>query len=129
MDDLQSCRARSRRSHQVSQRALFNVNSTLIGSVVSLGINSQNSQRGSVNPKVYLAFIAIQAIGPAVALLLPAPNKVQRTDGLKVKLQVDTPIGQEIKETLKLFASKRVSRRPITATNRQLNGYSLGSSC
>ena len=129
MDDLQSRRARSRRSHQVSQRLLFNVNLTLIGSLVSLGINSQNSQRGSVNPKVYLAFIAIQAIGPAVALLLPAPNKVQRTDGLKVKLQVDTPIGQEIKETLKLFASKRVSVRPMIATNRCLNGWSIGSSC
>jgi hypothetical protein len=59
--------------------------------------------------QVYLAFIAIQAIGPLVALLLPAPSKVQRTDGLKVILHVDTPIGQEVKETLKLFASKRVS--------------------
>jgi len=75
----------------------------------SLGINSNNSQRGSINPKVYLAFIAIQAIGPAVALLLPAPHRVQRTDGLRVQLYVDTPIGREVKETLKLFASKRVS--------------------
>ncbi|KAG7530335.1 hypothetical protein FFLO_05107 [Filobasidium floriforme] len=85
----------------------FRVAGPVLGGAINLGINAQNSQRGSVNPKVYLAFIAIQAIGPLVALLLPAPSKVQRTDGLKVILHVDTPIGQEVKETLKLFASKR----------------------
>jgi hypothetical protein len=96
-------------SHAVDQDEPDADTATAIFLCTSLGINSNNSQRGSVNPKIYLAFIAIQAVGPAVALLLPAPHRVQRTDGLRVQLYVDTPIGREVKETLKLFASKRVS--------------------
>lgn len=35
---------------------------------------------------VYILFIALQAAGPLVALLLTPPNKVQRKDGKKVSL-------------------------------------------
>lgn len=52
-------------------------------------------------------FIALQALGPFFAFLMPAPQKVQRTDGLPVRLFVEMPLVQELKATAKLFFSKR----------------------
>lgn len=50
----------------------------------SLTLASDNDQAGAVSYTVYILFIAIQASGPLVGLLLTPPNKVQRKDGKKV---------------------------------------------
>lgn len=55
-------------------------------------------------------FISIQAAGPFVAFLLPPPERVQRQDGIPVRLFVDTPILVELRETAKLFFTRRVSQ-------------------
>lgn len=73
----------------------------------SLGVNAKNNKRGSINPRVYLAFIALQAAGPFVAFFLPSPSKVQRTDGLPVRLYANTRFWAELKATWRLFSSKR----------------------
>ncbi|GAA5840737.1 hypothetical protein JCM9279_001202 [Rhodotorula babjevae] len=85
----------------------FRVGGQILGGAINLGLNSNRDQAGSVNPKVFLVFIALQAAGPFTAFFLPPPHKVQRTDGLPVKLFVDNPILVELKETAKLFFSKR----------------------
>ncbi|GAA6052025.1 hypothetical protein JCM3770_002327 [Rhodotorula araucariae] len=85
----------------------FRVGGQILGGAINLGLNANRNTAGSVNPKVYLVFIAIQAAGPFTAFLLPSPHKVQRTDGLPVKLFVDNPILVELKETAKLFFSKK----------------------
>lgn len=83
--------------------------SLLLGAgAINLGLNSTRNEAGAVNPKVFLVFIALQAAGPFTAFFLPPPHKVQRTDGLPVKLFVDNPILVELKETAKLFFSKKV---------------------
>jgi hypothetical protein len=54
-----------------------------------------------------LVFIALQALGPFVALLLNRPHKVERTDGLKVELAILDHPWREIKATTRAFFSKK----------------------
>lgn len=94
----------------------FRVGGQVLGGAINLGLSADRATAGKVDPKVYLVFIALQAVGPFAAFLLPPPDKVQRTDGLPVRLFVDTPLVTELKETAKLFFRKRV-------------GFSLALSC
>ncbi|GAA5875205.1 hypothetical protein JCM8547_005550 [Rhodosporidiobolus lusitaniae] len=85
----------------------FRVLGQILGGAINLGINARNSQAGSINPQVYIVFIVLQCLGPFSAFLLPPPNKVQRTDGQTVKLYIDNPLLVELRETAKLFFSKK----------------------
>lgn len=84
----------------------FRVAGQVLGGAINLGLNSTNNGAGSVSSKVYLVFIALQALAPFAGLLLNRPSKVQRTDGVTVQLAiVDSALG-ELKATVKLFFSK-----------------------
>lgn len=56
---------------------------------------------------VYLIFIALQASGPFVALLLNRPSKVQRSDGKPVELSIYDNPWQEIRSTTRAFLNKK----------------------
>ena len=56
-----------------------------IGGAIILGLNSEADSSGAVSLTTYIAIIAIMACGPFFALLLSAPEKVQRKDGKKVE--------------------------------------------
>ncbi|KAM0788879.1 hypothetical protein ACM66B_002963 [Microbotryomycetes sp. NB124-2] len=86
----------------------FRVGGSIVGGSINLGLNATRSDRapGSVNSNVYIVFIVLQCLGPFVAFLLPSPRKVQRTDGLPVRLQIDNPFLKELKATLRLFFTK-----------------------
>lgn len=56
-------------------------------------------------------------MGPFIAFFLPSPKQVQRTDGVAVRLFVNTGTVHEIKETAKLFFSKKVSFRAKVGLN------------
>lgn len=95
----------------------------------ALTITRNNNEAGSVSYTVYILFIAIQAAGPLVGMLLTPPSKVQRKDGKKVRysinhcleedcprlltsiIQVALEILQhplyELKATAKLFCTKK----------------------
>ncbi|GAA5962676.1 hypothetical protein JCM8115_005919 [Rhodotorula mucilaginosa] len=85
----------------------FRVAGQILGGAINLGLSADRSTAGKVDPKVYLVFISIQAAGPFVAFLLPPPERVQRQDGIPVRLFVDTPILVELRETAKLFFTRR----------------------
>lgn len=85
----------------------FRVGGQILGGAISLGINAQRSTSGSVSYAVYLAFIALQALGPFAGLLLNRPSRVQRKDGVKVQLQVTNGVLYELKTTAKLFLSRK----------------------
>ena len=57
--------------------------------------------------KVYLAFIALQALGPLVGLLVNQPSKVQRKDGVRVDMSITNGSLRELQLTMKLFFSKK----------------------
>lgn len=78
----------------------------ILGGAINLGINANNNEAGKVSYTVYLVFIVLQALGPFAGLLLNKPEKVQRTDGVKVRLAVTQSTLTELKAVIKLFFSK-----------------------
>lgn len=78
----------------------------IVGGAVNLGLNADQNQAGKVSYVVYLIFISLQVLGPALALLLTPPSKVQRSDGKQVDLRIwDTPL-KEFKATTRSFLRK-----------------------
>ncbi|CZR68742.1 probable DUF895 domain membrane protein [Phialocephala subalpina] len=84
----------------------FRVGGQVLGGAINLGLNANNNHAGKVSYNVYLAFIALQALGPFAGLLLNKPSKVQRTDGVPVKLAITGSAASELKANVKLFFSK-----------------------
>ncbi|KAH7305745.1 DUF895 domain membrane protein [Rhexocercosporidium sp. MPI-PUGE-AT-0058] len=84
----------------------FRIGGQVLGGAINLGVNANNSESGKVSYSVYLAFIALQALGPFAGLLLNKPDKVQRTDGVEVKLAITNSAMYELKANTKLFFSK-----------------------
>lgn len=85
----------------------YRLGGQILGGAINLGLNVDRNQAGKVSYTVYLIFIALQAAGPFVALLLNKPSKVQRTDGKKVELSIQQSPAFEVKATTKLFFSKK----------------------
>lgn len=48
----------------------YRLGGQILGDAINLGLNADADQAGRVSYKVYLIFIALQAFGPFVALLL-----------------------------------------------------------
>lgn len=84
----------------------FRLGGQVLGGAINLGINAKNNQAGKVSYNVYLVFIALQAMGPFAGLLLNKPSKVQRTDGVPVRLSITDSNWDEIKATTKLLFSR-----------------------
>jgi MFS family permease len=84
----------------------FRVGGQVLGGAINLGLNADNNKAGKVSYNVYLAFIALQALGPLAGLLLNKPGKVQRSDGVPVKLDITNSSWYEIKAVTKLFFSR-----------------------
>ncbi|RDW85259.1 putative DUF895 membrane protein-2 [Coleophoma cylindrospora] len=84
----------------------FRVAGQVLGGAINLGLNATNNKAGAVSSKVYLVFIALQALAPFAGFLLNKPSKVQRSDGVPVRLSIVDNSLVELKATLKLFFSK-----------------------
>ncbi|CAG8977206.1 hypothetical protein HYALB_00006743 [Hymenoscyphus albidus] len=78
----------------------------VVGGAINLGLNAKANKAGKVSYNVYLAFIALQAVAPLAALLLNKPEKVQRTDGVKVRLAITEGSIYELKATTRLLFSR-----------------------
>ncbi|CBF87104.1 hypothetical protein AN2562.2 [Aspergillus nidulans FGSC A4] len=85
----------------------FRVGGQIVGGAINLGVNVHRNTAGSVSYVVYYIFIALQAFGPFVGLLLTSPGKVERTDGVPVKLRIANNVWFEIKAMTKLLLSKK----------------------
>ncbi|KZM22015.1 uncharacterized protein EKO05_0007290 [Ascochyta rabiei] len=78
----------------------------ILGGAINLGLNHEQNTAGKVGYTVYLIFIALQCLGPFVALLLNRPDRVQRSDRQPVKLEIYDNPWQEIRATTKTFLNK-----------------------
>ncbi|KAI8933141.1 hypothetical protein NX059_009782 [Plenodomus lindquistii] len=85
----------------------YRLGGQILGGAINLGLNADRDQPGQVTYTVYLVFIALQCIGPVVAWFLNSPGKVQRRDGKKVQLAILENPWFEIKETTRLFFTRR----------------------
>ncbi|KPM38151.1 hypothetical protein AK830_g8414 [Neonectria ditissima] len=85
----------------------YRLGGQVLGGAINLGLNADRNEAGKVSYTVFLVFIAIQAIGPLVALLLNKPEDVERKDGKKVVLEIPNNPWYEIKKTTSLFFTKK----------------------
>ncbi|KAH9855902.1 major facilitator superfamily domain-containing protein [Lenzites betulinus] len=84
----------------------FRVLGQLIGGAVNLGLNVKSGEAGKVSYTVYIVFIVLQSIAPFAGFLLTQPKKVERSDGRKVKLEIQGSNKQELLATIKLFCTR-----------------------
>lgn len=86
----------------------FRVLGQILGGAVNLGLNIDRNEAGSVSYSVFQVFIALQAAAPFAGLLLTAPSKVERTDGVNVTCGIpkDESSLKELRSTGKLFLGK-----------------------
>ncbi|KAK5676424.1 hypothetical protein LTR17_027741, partial [Elasticomyces elasticus] len=86
----------------------FRVAGQVLGGAVNLGLNVHRIHAGAVSYSVYQVFIAIQALAPLVGVLLTIPQRVERTDGVRVSCNVpkEQSIWTELVTTLRLLISK-----------------------
>lgn len=86
----------------------FRVGGQILGGAVNLGLNVHKNTAGAVSYSVFQVFIALQAVAPFAGLLLTAPSKVQRTDGVTVSCGIPKNESslKELANTGKIFISK-----------------------
>ncbi len=85
----------------------FRLGGQILGGAINLGLNAKQNTAGKVSYTVFIVFIALQAAGPFVALLLNRPSKVQRRDGLPVVLSITESPWYEIKATTRQFFTRK----------------------
>jgi MFS family permease len=85
----------------------YRLSGQILGGAINLGLNADRNQAGKVTYTVYLVFIALQCIGPVVGLFLSRPSQVQRKDGKKVVLAILENPWFELRETARIFFTKR----------------------
>ncbi|KAK3385967.1 hypothetical protein B0H63DRAFT_395603 [Podospora didyma] len=85
----------------------FRLSGQILGGAINLGLNADRNEAGKVSYTVFLVFIALQATGPFVGWFLNTPDQVERKDGKKVELKITEDPWFEIKETARLFFTKK----------------------
>ncbi|KAK5311284.1 hypothetical protein LTR93_011777 [Exophiala xenobiotica] len=66
-----------------------------VGGIIALGFNARHAEAGKLTPYTYIPLITVAALGPFIALLLSAPDKVIRRDGVKVQRHRQPNASQE----------------------------------
>lgn len=87
--------------------AIFQFGS-FIGSIIALSININSGGLSSVATSTYIAFLVIIFVGVATTWLLLPPNRVVRSDGTLVKLEVASHPKDELKNFYKVMKDWRM---------------------
>ncbi|CAG8176622.1 unnamed protein product [Penicillium nalgiovense] len=82
----------------------FRTGGPLVGGAIVLGLNNAADAhaKGKVGSDTYLIFIALQCTAVPIAFFLTSPDKVQRTDGSKVRIILQDSWRDEMKELWKV---------------------------
>jgi MFS family permease len=88
----------SKRGKYMNIWLIFRTGGPLVGGAIVLGLNHGANQKGKgkVGYQTYLVFVALQVLAAPLALFLSPPEKVQRSDGTKVKIVAETSFVREI---------------------------------
>ncbi|KAF9872472.1 cytochrome c oxidase subunit 1 [Colletotrichum karsti] len=76
---------------------------SIVGGAINLAFNSTGKTTGKLDWRTYVVFVALQCLGPFVALLLSPPEKVQRQDGKPVAKAERIPTVNELKAVAKIL--------------------------
>ncbi|KAK1498930.1 hypothetical protein CCUS01_02550 [Colletotrichum cuscutae] len=79
---------------------------SIVGGAINLAFNATGKTTGKLDYRTYIVFVALQCLGPFVAMLLSPPDKVQRQDGRKVAKAERIPTVLELKAVAKILIRK-----------------------
>ena len=80
----------------------------IVGGAISLGLNAQGSQKGTVSAATYIVFIVIMCLGLPISLLLSPAEKVQRKDHSLVVVDKKATWAKEFQAVFSLIFTRRV---------------------
>ncbi|CAG8224923.1 unnamed protein product [Penicillium nalgiovense] len=88
----------------------FRTGGPLVGGAIVLGLNNAADAhaKGKVGSDTYLIFIALQCTAVPIAFFLTSPDKVQRTDGSKVRIILQDSWRDEMKELWKVCRRREI---------------------
>ncbi|GLI79759.1 hypothetical protein PoHVEF18_008100 [Penicillium ochrochloron] len=88
----------------------FRTGGPLLGSAIVLGLNHSAvaKKKGKVGSETYLIFVALQCLAVPLAYFLTRPEKVQRSDGSKVKVIAQDSWRAEFAELWRVSARKEI---------------------
>ncbi|OKO99942.1 UNC93-like protein [Penicillium subrubescens] len=88
----------------------FRTGGPLLGSAIVLGLNHSAvaKKKGKVGSETYLIFVALQCLAVPLAYFLTRPEKVQRSDGSKVKVIAQDSWRAEFYELWRVSARKEI---------------------
>ncbi|TVY36686.1 UNC93-like protein [Lachnellula subtilissima] len=103
----------SKRGKYMNIWLIFRTGGPLVGGAIVLALNhgAKQKKKGKVGYEIsetYLVFIALQCIAAPLALLLTPPEKVQRSDGTKVKIVAEKSFLAEIKALGRALARRDI---------------------
>ncbi|KAJ5512768.1 hypothetical protein N7463_002320 [Penicillium fimorum] len=88
----------------------FRTAGPLVGGAIVLGLNHAGDAhaKGKVGSETYLIFVALQCTAVPIAFFLTSPDKVQRTDGSKVRIILQDSWRDEMKELWKVCQRREI---------------------
>ncbi|KAJ5199324.1 Major facilitator superfamily domain general substrate transporter [Penicillium cf. griseofulvum] len=88
----------------------FRTGGPLLGGAIVLGLNHAGNAhaKGKVGSQTYLIFVALQCTAVPIAFFLTSPDKVQRTDGSKVRIILQDSWRDEMKELWKVCKRREI---------------------
>ncbi|PLB47191.1 MFS general substrate transporter [Aspergillus steynii IBT 23096] len=101
----------SKRGRYMNIWLWFRTGGPLVGGAILLALNhsADAKSKGKVGSQSYLIFVALQCLATPLAIFLSPPEKVQRSDGSKVKIVVQESWRAELRELWKLSCRKEVA--------------------
>ncbi|RDB23863.1 hypothetical protein Hypma_009038 [Hypsizygus marmoreus] len=86
----------------------FKNSGQIVGGAINLGVNVHRSTGGKISYATLLAFVCLQVLALPISFIISNPEKVQREDRTKVKVDDKTTTVQQIKILGRTVVSKEI---------------------
>ncbi|KAG6865707.1 hypothetical protein C0991_012523 [Blastosporella zonata] len=86
----------------------FKNSGQIVGGAINLGVNIHRSTGGKISYATLLAFVVLQVLAVPAAFLISNPEQVQREDGTKVKVNVQTSTREQFRKLWAAIISKEL---------------------
>ncbi|KAL4938456.1 hypothetical protein BDV06DRAFT_231876 [Aspergillus oleicola] len=96
----------SQRGRYLAYWLAYRNGGSIVGGIINLAFNYSGRSTGKLGWRTYIVFVVLQCLAPFIAFLLSALDKVQCTDGRKVKTAERIKTTQELKEIAKILIRK-----------------------
>ncbi|KAG6910231.1 hypothetical protein DXG01_012366 [Tephrocybe rancida] len=98
----------AKRGRYLAIWSAFKNSGQIVGGAITLGLNAHNSVGGKVSYATLLAFAILQVLPLPFAIAISDPEKVQREDGTKVKVDTATSTTEQLRILARAVTSKKL---------------------